>query len=348
VNGGEDFDFYLARFDPDGTLEANFGGPAAAAYSFDQWHLPNGSAASDLGTDAAMAVAFTDDGILAGGGVTRGSSQYFGLLRYRPPTASNISVSATARPDGTISLNWIDGSWSEEGYLVERALDDADFGPDGNPENVVTLAYLGGEVSSLVDRHVDEATRYYYRVTALKLTSSGNDVEPDPAHQSNIASAFTLPTDVGWKPIDSVVFEDTNLRGSDLFSHVPLSSNGIYLLRASGVFDLGEEHDGSDASRMPITRTSLPAAKTGSRSPGRVAARRTGASPSTTPSAATSVRRGVHRTRLTRTTPATSGRTSPCAFTSTTGPAFTPTTTRSRPTRCASRSSAPRPPRPRR
>jgi uncharacterized delta-60 repeat protein len=246
-NGGSDLDFYVARFDQEGALESNFGGPGRAVYTFDQWHLPHGSPASDFGTDAAMAVAFTDDGILAGGGVTRISNEYFGLLRYRPPTASNISLSATARTDGTISLNWIDGSWSEEGYLVERAPSDQDFGPNGDPQHVIKLAYLGGDASSLVDRHVEESTRYYYRVTALKLTSSGNDVEPDPAHQSNIATAFTLPKDVGWKPIDTVVFEENNLRGQqDLFSHVSLSSNGIYLLRASGVFDLGHEHDGHD------------------------------------------------------------------------------------------------------
>src|SRR5204863_85591 len=70
-----------------------------------------------------------------------------------PPT----DVAASAASATSVVVGWTDNSNNETGFLIERSVDGTTY---------VTAGQVAPNVTSFVDEGLDEATTYYYRVSA--------------------------------------------------------------------------------------------------------------------------------------------------------------------------------------
>ncbi len=89
-----------------------------------------------------------------------------------PPAPSNLK--ATAYSSRIIELNWLDNSFNETGFQIERSAD--------NGTNWSLLATTGINITSYADTGLTASTAYYYRVRAKN--SLGNSEYSDTAHAS--------------------------------------------------------------------------------------------------------------------------------------------------------------------
>lgn len=149
IDGG--FDFALARYLPDGSLDPTFGRAGKASTNFAP---PNPPAANADGSyargDAANAVAVQADGFIVAAGVDRnGESDDFALTRYSPngtldPTFGRQGLVKTdfakgpdeanavlAAPDGTIIVGGVADVGRTEDFAVVRY--QGRFAPDAPP-----------------------------------------------------------------------------------------------------------------------------------------------------------------------------------------------------------------------
>ena len=105
--GGADADFGLARYNPDGSLDATFDGDGKVVTSF-------------MGRDLARAIGLQADGKIVAAGFTQpgfneGSGMGdFALARYNP----NGSLDATFDGDGKVTTNISDASGDDQAYGV--------------------------------------------------------------------------------------------------------------------------------------------------------------------------------------------------------------------------------------
>ena len=99
------------------------------------------------------------------------TSPYF----FSPPSA----LTATAASASEIDLNWSDNSNNEDGFKIERALDNG-----GSPGAWTQIATMGADIISYSDMGLPPNTMYWYRVRAYN--AGGN------SDYSNQASAETL------------------------------------------------------------------------------------------------------------------------------------------------------------
>ncbi len=124
------FDFTLARFNPDGSLDTSFSGDGKVYTEFSTW------------SDSARAVALQTDGKIVVAGATGGYPSDFGLARYNPDGSldtsfdgdgmliTNIGVddkaySVVIQPDGKIVVAGF-------AYLSSRDFTLARYNPDGS------------------------------------------------------------------------------------------------------------------------------------------------------------------------------------------------------------------------
>ncbi len=75
-------------------------------------------------------------------------------------TAEPSAVTATANPDGTISINWTNNATADTSYLLERSTD------SGFATNLTTQS-LPANSTTYLDTNVNTGITYYYRVTAI-------------------------------------------------------------------------------------------------------------------------------------------------------------------------------------
>ena len=87
------------------------------------------------------------------------------ITQQQIPNAPS-SISAINNSDGSISLQWIDNSDIENGYLVERSND--------NNANFEVLAELELNSTSFTDTEAKPATIYFYRVKAFNQFGESN------------------------------------------------------------------------------------------------------------------------------------------------------------------------------
>ena len=111
ANNGTDWDFALARYNADGSLDTGFGGDADGNNTPDGWL----TTAIGSGDDIGRAVAVQDDGkiVVAGGAVIRGESD-FALARYTSAGVLDTTFGAAGTGHVTTSIS----SESDQAYGV--------------------------------------------------------------------------------------------------------------------------------------------------------------------------------------------------------------------------------------
>ncbi len=120
--------------------------------------------------------------------------------------ATPTSLTATAISYSEIDLSWADSMYDEDGFIIERSTDNANFN---------TVATVGADVHSYQNTGLERNTRYYYRVRAYigtnysSYSSTANaytDVTPPPAVANlsvsmvgklTLAVSWTAPGDDG-------------------------------------------------------------------------------------------------------------------------------------------------------
>ncbi len=102
-------------------------------------------------------------------------SEYYALVGTpSSPPAAPSSLSATAVSGSQINLNWVDNSFDETGFDIERSSDGMNF---------AQIATVGVNTSSYSDTGLSAAMTYYYRVAATNNAGS--------SAYSNITNATT-------------------------------------------------------------------------------------------------------------------------------------------------------------
>ncbi len=136
---------------------------------------PDGLAWQQIAELPANAAAFSDAGLLPDTEYAyrvravnaAGVSAYTGVATARTsaeaPPAAPSNLVAKALPRQKISLTWTDNSIDETGFKVERSLDGATFAP---------LATVAGNTVTYTDSKLTIGMRYYYRVIAVRGTTT--------------------------------------------------------------------------------------------------------------------------------------------------------------------------------
>ena len=117
----------------------------------------------------------------------------------QPPPApiAPTSLSATAVSDVEIDLTWSDNAGDEDGFTIERSLDQATW---------TSVGGVGANVTTYSDTGLAANTSYYYRVYAHN--QAGN------SGYSNQAGAITYPP-VPSMHVDSITLTPLSSRGKD-------------------------------------------------------------------------------------------------------------------------------------
>ncbi len=102
-------------------------------------------------------------------------------------------------------LTWSDNSGNEDGFKLQRSIDNTNF-------NLINT--LGANVTSYSDMGLNDATKYYYRVRSYNSVGSSDF--------SNTASATTLPTPTPTPTpkVANVTFQEKQ-KGSELTIDTP-------------------------------------------------------------------------------------------------------------------------------
>ncbi|HEV7297717.1 MAG TPA: fibronectin type III domain-containing protein [Tepidisphaeraceae bacterium] len=238
---------------PDGRIllvTTSPGSTAATDYITAYRYLPNGAADTTFkavgqpqvtpgqivvdvtsGAERGRTVLFSTDGVVLAGQVEE-YDQLFApadpfLIRLRLDEATPSSLRATATLAGPVELRWLHVGDAEDGFLIERSLTglEADF---------TTIGAVGPDVERYTDERVQPGVTYHYRIVGL-LAGERSGV-------SNVASATTAPTDVGYALIETILVP---VDGSAVQSSSVLADGVPYQLRASGDFYLGAANAGS-------------------------------------------------------------------------------------------------------
>ena len=192
------------------TLPAAPGGLAAGAFAYNQINLTwtdnannesnyrversiGGATWSEIATLPAGTVSFSSTGLSASttysyrvrAANSAGDSAYSNLASATtpaaPPTPSvptaPANLAATADSTSQINLTWSDLSTNENGFTIQRSIDNVNFGQ---------IATVGANVTSYSNPGLAANTSYYYRVQATNSVGS--------SAYSNVAIATTQQT----------------------------------------------------------------------------------------------------------------------------------------------------------
>ncbi len=152
----------------------------------------------------ADSVRYVDDAISSGAALTwrvkakKGliSSDYSDEARVESSLYAVTDLTAAAYSDTKIELNWIDKSFGEQGYAIERRPADDPAAP------FELISYIGPDTPSYLDFALDPLSEYAYRIYPYTLRVAG------PV--SNIAYAETLEPDSPPLNDDSVDDDDND------------------------------------------------------------------------------------------------------------------------------------------
>lgn len=139
-----------------------------------------------IATASTSATFYRDDGLTAnqtyyyrarafnaGGDSNYSNTDYAITATIVPNGPANLTVTA-ATSSSDIILNWTQNSTNEEGFRVERSVDNLSF---------AEIAATGINVINYLDQGLASSTSYYYRVRAFNLIGNSN--------YSNTASTTT-------------------------------------------------------------------------------------------------------------------------------------------------------------
>jgi titin len=174
--------FHCLVLKSDGTV-VGWGSSSAAT---PPWGLSN---VVSIAAGSDVSLALKKDGTVVGWGsgsaatspaglshvIAIAAGYYHGLALTTPCSLSAPSpLTATAVSSTEIKLSWLDNSPDEEGFKVERALDNA-----GSPGSWIDVATVGTNETMHIDSGLIPNTTYWYRVRAYSAT--GNSGYTDPA-----------------------------------------------------------------------------------------------------------------------------------------------------------------------
>ncbi len=211
----------IVKLTPAGLLDTTFNDSGQEVYSVDY----TGTETADTTLTAALAIN-GDDWYIAGGAYTSGSTptSNFLLLQYTPSIHGATQLTATANPQGTITLNWTSTGGAVDSYGIERSSNES--GP---------YLYIGATaagVTTFDDESVQPGMTYWYEVYAITATG--------PQGTSSPATATTPPADEGYQYVETLTI---SIFGQPVYSNVNLSAGVPYLLVATG--NISQTLDGS-------------------------------------------------------------------------------------------------------
>jgi RHS repeat-associated protein/uncharacterized delta-60 repeat protein len=218
---------FLLRLTSDGIVDTSFDPADATPDGF--VYLDGEIVAGDTDPDREVdwvAISVSGKGVVTVGGVSK-AHPYLEVARYKVDDIGAGDLIASPEPEGSVLLRWRDLGEAEDGFVIRRATTLA-----GLDSPAAATIYLPSDSTSYQDVMVQPDTRYFYRVSAFRTSTTGTPAIDGPHSDAEVS---TYPVNTGFVIQDSI---DIPVDGSEVTSHIELSPSAFYQLQVSGYFDL--------------------------------------------------------------------------------------------------------------
>ncbi|MEM1012979.1 MAG: hypothetical protein AAGI46_12255, partial [Planctomycetota bacterium] len=156
------------------------------------------------------------------------------FARYRPDSLAGVRLTATALEPRRVELHWVDTSYGEEGFLVERAEVPADTTTiDPLALNFETIGHAVADAESYTDLTAEPDTWYAYRVVSYKYKAGADNDELTA--DSNVAAVTTPAFGLTYVYDQTVLVDEFGVEATS----TPLGAGANYLFQATGNIGLG-------------------------------------------------------------------------------------------------------------
>ncbi len=218
---GNSYDFAMARYNTDGSLDTSFNGTGKVTTDF------NG------GDDLGNSVALQNDGsiVVAGSSVVSGTDTAFALARYN----ANGSLDTSFNGSGKLITNFDSGGDTASGVAIQPdgsivAAGYARgnyFGPNSGEWDFALARYEGFRISEPVSQTVNLGSAVTFSVAATGITPTGYQWKKDGVDiPGATASSYTIPSAHPWD-IGGYSVAITHSNGTTTTNAALLEINGV-------------------------------------------------------------------------------------------------------------------------